>query len=367
MSDWGIAVSNIENKMKQDLKENDSQEQIVSRLWNSIMENKLHRLLMDTGTGTGEQRIPLEEYLDVLRRFAHVNGGFAFGFHVHHVAVNILSQLMNQQQKEDLKEMLEQGKVFGLARSEAKMETRHHFKTIIQKEGSGFALYGRKEYCTLAGIADYFVVFSQSDIMDPKPKSVQVCLVDSNRPEVKVDKTSHLEALVSSSTYSLIFNGYKLLNSELVGNPGAYQKIEDPDLLPLGICAINLGMADLIITKFIEKIKVMEGFEKEEALQTLGKMDVRKRGAELLVDESIKIRPPHKEAGICLRRAKGAIDEYVNWTAEEVLRLLGSTGLLASNHLIELRNDVRASPFMPPNYRKCLYDIGKGVMAKIFE
>jgi alkylation response protein AidB-like acyl-CoA dehydrogenase len=365
LSDWSIAVSNIEKKMKQDLVEYDNQQQIITRIWDSIKENKLHRLLMDTGPQ--DQRISLKEYLKILRSFAHVDGGFAFGFHVHHVAVNILSQLMNQQQKEELKDMLEQGKVFGLARSEAKMETRHHFKTIIQKEESGFALYGRKDFCTLAGIADYFVVFSQSDTMDPKPKSVQVCLVDGNRPEVEVDKTCQLEALISSSTYSLIFHDYKLVSSELIGNPGDFQNIEDPDLLPLGLCTVNLGMADRILTKFIEKIKVMEGFEKEEALQTLGKMDFRKRGVELLVEESIKIRPPHKEAGICLRRAKGAVDEYVNWTAEEVLRLLGSTGLMASHHFIELRNDVRASSFMPPNYRKCLYDIGKGVMAKILE
>jgi alkylation response protein AidB-like acyl-CoA dehydrogenase len=351
--------------MKQDLMENDRQEQIITRFWDSIKENKLHRLLMDTGTGN--QKISLKEYLEILRRFAHVNGGFTFAFHVHQVAVNILNQLMNQQQKEELQDMLEQGKIFGLARSEAKMKTRHHFKTSIQKEGSSFTLSGRKDYCTLAGIADYFVVFSQSDIMDPKPNSVQVCLVDGNRPEVEVDKTCRLEALISSSTYSLIFHGYKLDSSELIGNPGDFQNILDPDLLPLGLCAVNLGMSDSIIAKFIEKIKVMEGFEKEEALQTLGKMDYRKRGAELLFNESIKVRPPHKEAGICLRRAKGAVDEYVNWTAEEVLRLLGSTGLMASHHFIELRNDVRASSFMPPNYRKCLYDIGKGVMAKILE
>ncbi|MDM5326148.1 acyl-CoA dehydrogenase family protein [Neobacillus sp. CF12] len=365
MSDRSIAVTNIEKKLKQDLMENNKPEQIIERLWDSIKENKLHRLLMDSEIA--ERNISVEEYLEVLRRFAYVNGGFAFAFHVHQVAVNILSQLMNQQQKEALKDMLEQGKVFGLARSEAKMETRHHFKTTIQKEGSGFALFGRKDYCTLAGIADYYVVFSQSDILDPKPERVQVCLVDGNRPEVEVNKTCQLEALISSCTYSLIFHGYKLVSSELIGNPGDFQRIEDPDLLPLGICAINMGMADSILAKFIENIKVMEGFEKEESLQTLGKMDVRKRGAELLVDESIKIRPPHKEASLCLRRAKGAVDEYVNWTAEEVLRLLGSTGLMGSHHFIELRNDVRASSFMPPNYRKCLYDIGKGVMAKILK
>jgi alkylation response protein AidB-like acyl-CoA dehydrogenase len=365
LSDRSIAIFNVEKKLKQDLTENNKPEQIIVRLWNSIKENKLHRLLMDLGTE--EQKISLDEYLEILRRFAHVNGGFAFGFHVHQVAVNILSQLMRQQQKEELIDMLEKGKVFGLARSEAKMESRHHFKTVIQKDESGFALFGGKDYCTLAGIADYFVVFSQSDIMDPKPKSVQVCLVDGNRPEVEVDKTFHLEALISSSTHSIIFHGYKLVSSELIGNPGDFQNIEVPDLLPLGLCAVNLGMADSILTKFIEKIKVMEGFEKEEALQTLGKMDYRKRGVELLVEDSIKIRPPHKEAGICLRRAKGAVDEYVNWTAEEVLRLLGSYGLIASNQFIELRNDVRASSFMPPIYRKCLYDIGKGVMAKILE
>lgn len=137
--------------------ENNKPEQIIERLWDSIKENKLHRLLMDSEIA--ERNISVEEYLEVLRRFAYVNGGFAFAFHVHQVAVNILSQLMNQQQKEALKDMLEQGKVFGLARSEAKMETRHHFKTTIQKEGSGFALFGRKDYCTLAGIADYYVVF----------------------------------------------------------------------------------------------------------------------------------------------------------------------------------------------------------------
>lgn len=334
-------------------------ERVLLKVWPQLIKAGFHRMLIDSRFGG--LGLDLRSYLQVVRRLAYGDGALTLAVHVHNVAVYMMYELGKKTFQNRLKTWLDEASLFALARSEDGRDYRYDFSTRISQSHSSMVLSGQKDYCTLAGLADYYVVFAQPDLSHPSMASLQICLVNGRDPAVEVIKSNGLESMVASSTYSVRFNSYELSPAELVGQPGAITNLTHPDILPLGICAINLGMADLGIELFVEKERqrCVNKNEDVEVMRWLGQIDVLSHSAQLLLDESITSRPRSEAgSGICLRRAKAASDMLIQDVTEGAIRHLGMDGIKSPNPFMYLRNNSYATRILPPNTRKCLLTLG---------
>jgi alkylation response protein AidB-like acyl-CoA dehydrogenase len=329
------------------------------KIWPLLVKAGFHRLLIESRFGG--LGLDLTHYINVIRLLAYGDGALALAVHVHNVAVKIINELGDETLQHRLKTWLDEGNMFALARSEYGRDCRYDFSTRISQIKSSMILSGQKDFCTLAGLADYYVVFAQTEVTSPSMDSLQVCIVSGKDPTVEVIKSNGFDSMVASSTYSVRFNHYELSPIELVGQPGEITSLTNPDLLTLGICAINVGMADLGLELFIEKERQLyDGKNKNvEVLRWLGQMDVLLRSTELLLNESINSRPnSDSSSGVCLRRAKAASDSLVHDVTEGAINYLGIDGIMSKNKFIYLRNNSYATRILPPNTQKCLFTLG---------
>jgi alkylation response protein AidB-like acyl-CoA dehydrogenase len=332
-------------------------EPALLKIWPLLVDVGFHRLLIDPRfEGLG---IDLQQYIHLIRQLAYGDGALALAVHVHNVAVKIVYELGNETLRHRLKAWLDEGNLFALARSEYGRDSRYDFSTRISQMNSSFFLNGQKDFCTLAGLAHYYVVFAQTVAASPSVGSLQVCIVNGKDPAVEVIKSNGLDSMFASSTYSVRFNNYRLSPAELVGLPGDIAALTNPDMLTLGICAINIGMAELGIKLFIEKERQLYDSKNGEVLRWLGQMDVLLRSTELLLRESIHSRPhSDRTSGVCLRRVKAASDMLVHDVTEGAINYLGIDGILLKNKFIYLRKNSYATRILPPNTQKCLFTLG---------
>lgn len=337
-------------------------ERVLLKVWPRLVNAGFHRMLLDLRFGGLD--LDLGSYLQVIRRLAYGDGALALAVHVHNVAVYMIYDLGKETFRNRLKTWLDEANIFALARSEDGRGYRYDFSTRISQSHSSMVLSGQKDYCTLAGLADYYVVFAQPELSQPSMDTLQICVVNGKDPAVEVIQSNGLESMVASSTYSVRFSSYELSPAELVGQPGAITGLTHPDILPLGICAINIGMADLGIELFVEKERERcVNHEDAEVISWLGHIDVLSRSAQLLLDESIDSRPGSEaNSGICLRRAKAASDMLIQEVTEGAIRHSGMDGIKSPNPYIYLRNNAYATRILPPNTRKCLLTLGSDLI-----
>ncbi|SFJ30200.1 acyl-CoA dehydrogenase family protein [Thermoflavimicrobium dichotomicum] len=332
-------------------------EHVLLNIWPHLVKVGFHRLLIESRFGG--LGLDLKQYMNLIRLLAYGDGALALAVHVHNFAVKIVNELGNETLQHRLKTWLDEGKIFALARSEYGRDYRYNFSTRISQIKSSMILNGQKDFCTLAGLADYYLVFAQTEVTSPSMDSVQVCIANGKNPTVEVIKSNGLDSMVSSSTYSVRFNHYELTPAELVGQPGEITRLSNPDILTLGICAINIGMADLGIELFTEKERQLYASKNAEVLRWLGRMDVLLRSTELLLNESINSRPHSGiDSGVCLRRAKAASDMLIQDVTEGAIHYLGIDGIMSKNKFIYLRNNSYATRILPPNTQKCLFTLG---------
>jgi alkylation response protein AidB-like acyl-CoA dehydrogenase len=349
------------NVIRIHIDEKEHDEQVFLKIWPLLVKFGFHRLLVESRLGG--LGLDLKQYTNLIRLLAYGDGALALAVHIHNFAVKIINELGNETLQYRLKTWLDEGNIFALARSEYGRDYRYDFSTRITKMNSSMILSGQKDFCTLAGLADYYVVFAQTEVTNPSMETVQVCVVSGKDPTVEIIKTNSLDSMVASSTYSVRFNSYELSPTELVGHPGEITRLTNPDIFTLGICAINIGMADLGIELFIEKERQLYGSRNVEVLRWLGQMDILLRSTELLLNESICSRPHEdRSSGVCLRRVKAASDILVNSVTEGAINYLGIDGIMSKNKFIYLRNNSYATRTLPPNTQKCLFTLGNEII-----
>jgi|GEM_PF-3285428 len=330
---------------------------VFLEFWPELVTCRFDRMLV--GASFGGLELGLADYLQIIRLLARGDSALALATHIHNVALKIVCEVVKESPG-PLQQLVREPRVWALARSEAGRDYRYQFSTALTSNDLDWILTGQKDYCTLAGLADYYLVFAQTCQENPSLSSIQLCVVDGQDPGFEVLKTNRMDAMVLSSTSSICFHDYSLHADDLAGEPGDLLKVENPDMLTLGITAIQLGIVDEVLTQFTVTMRNLETEERDlEWIRWLGEVDVGLRGTELLLAESLHLRPgSHADAGLCLRRAKASSDLLVNKATEGAIRYLGCEGILSENRFIYLRNNSFAGQVMPPSLSKCLSTLG---------
>src|SRR5205085_2207414 len=118
-------------------------------------------------------------------------------------------------------------------------------RTRAIRDVDGWVIDGTKNWITNLGIADFYVVFAVTDRDVGHSHGITALVVESDRPGVTIGKLEHKLGIRGSPTGQPIFEGVRVPDENLIGDPGDGFKVAMAtlDRSRLGVAAQALGIA----------------------------------------------------------------------------------------------------------------------------
>src|SRR5207248_7733441 len=117
--------------------------------------------------------------------------------------------------------------------------------TKAVSDGPEWVIDGTKNWITNLGIADFYVVFAVTDPEAGHSRGITAFVVEADRPGFSVGKLEHKLGIRGSPTGQPIFDGVRVPEENLIGDPGQGFKVAmgTLDRSRLGVAAQALGIA----------------------------------------------------------------------------------------------------------------------------
>ena len=156
-----------------------------------------------------------------IEELARVDAGTAVTVSVHSMICNAIAKLGSAEQRVRWLEPLAAGDViagFGLTEPDAGSDAAA-IRAPAQRDGDGWILGGRKQWCTNGGCAG--VVMAMFRTGGPGAKGISAFLVDTALPGIVVEKTTEKLGIHTSNTVDLAFDDVRVPASAMLGAEGA--------------------------------------------------------------------------------------------------------------------------------------------------
>src|SRR5437764_3953828 len=98
-------------------------------------------------------------------------------------------------------------------------------RTRATREGDEWVIDGTKNWTTNLGIADFYVVFAVTDPEEGHSRGITAFVVEADRPGFSVGKLEHKLGIRGSPTGQPIFDGVRVPEENLIGDPGQGFKV----------------------------------------------------------------------------------------------------------------------------------------------
>ena len=130
-------------------------------------------------------------------------------------------------------------------------------------EGDHYVINGRKSWVTSAPVADYVLLFTMTD-PDAGHKGITAFLVDTDQPGFSRGKKEPKLGIRASATSEIVFDNYKALVANRLGEEGEGFKIAMTvlDAGRIGIASQALGIAEAAYEASVQYVKEREAFGK---------------------------------------------------------------------------------------------------------
>jgi alkylation response protein AidB-like acyl-CoA dehydrogenase len=117
--------------------------------------------------------------------------------------------------------------------------------TRAVRDGGEWVIDGTKNWITNLGIADFYIVFAVTDREAGHSHGITAFVVESDRPGFSVGKLEHKLGIRGSPTGQPIFEGVRVPEENVIGEPGEGFKVAMAtlDRSRLGVAAQALGIA----------------------------------------------------------------------------------------------------------------------------
>ena len=132
------------------------------------------------------------------------------------------------QKRKYFAEVLEHGKLFCSAGSEPSFHTtaragrRMPITTIARKTRGGYVLDGRKHFNSLAGVADWYVIFANLEAIDDPMRSLTLFVVAKDNPGLEVEMNWDAMGMRATATNGLRLRNCMVRDEDMLGEPGGY-------------------------------------------------------------------------------------------------------------------------------------------------
>ncbi|MEU9069398.1 acyl-CoA dehydrogenase family protein [Streptomyces sp. NPDC048306] len=316
------------------------------------------------------------DYWRVLAELGAHHGAAALGFNMHHVVIGALAEAAGTRLSPAadafrtwmLGEVVDGRKMFASATSEAGrgaklrgMRTRYR----RSEDGTHYVLNGRKDFVSLAGAADYYVV-AAADGDDEESAEISHFVVAADDPGVGFGPVRHLSAMYGTSTAPMTLDEVVVPRSRLylgVEGMSLFKVVREPHWMFAGYTGAYLGMAQALYRHTVDRVTAAPGrAESPVVQQELGRMSARLRAARALVHEAGDLVTAERgslEANAMVHAAKYVVGETGPLLAQDALRLCGSAAVSRGHTLERLIREVQFAHVMPAKPHECLEYLGK--------
>ncbi|WKX17885.1 acyl-CoA dehydrogenase family protein [Streptomyces sp. HUAS CX7] len=316
------------------------------------------------------------DYWRVLAELGAHHGAAALGFNMHHVVIGALSEAAGTRLSPAadafrtwmLGEVVDGHKMFASATSEAGRGAKlRGMRTRYRRSGDGthYVLNGRKDFVSLAGAADYYVV-AAADGDDEESAEISHFVVAADDPGVGFGPIRHLSAMYGTSTAPMTLDEVVVPRSRLylgVEGMSLFKVVREPHWMFAGYTGAYLGMAQALYRHTVDRVTAAPGRADSPVVQQeLGRMSARLRAARALVHEAGDLVTAERgslEANAMVHAAKYVVGETGPLLAQDALRLCGSAAVSRGHTLERLIREVQFAHVMPAKPHECLEYLGK--------
>ena len=159
-------------------------------------------------------------YALAIEEIARVDAGTAVTLSVHSMICSAIAKLATAAQQAHWLPRLAAGDAlagFGLTESDAGSDAAA-IRARARRDGNGYVLDGRKQWCTNGGVAD--VVMAMFRTSDDGGRGISAFLVDTSTPGVVVEKVTDKLGIHTSNTVDLAFDGVRVHEDARLGEEG---------------------------------------------------------------------------------------------------------------------------------------------------
>ncbi len=309
-------------------------------------------------------------YATVLYELSNGCTNTAMLFHMQSSIIHVLSLLGTEEQAVRYARAVHDGKIFASHASEntSSLHGKMVMDTHARRAGDQYIVNGRKYFCSMAGEADYYVLWCQMEDEEDLSKSLYLFVAPADAPGFRIDREWNSFAMQGTASHSMIYEDVEVPENDIVGEGGDPIR---PDVLPkfgFGYSAVYLGAGGGAYDWVVDYAKNRRLQPDNVPIATyppisraIGEMKIALDGALLMVQRAGWLMGTRGAAAAygAINEAKYAAAETAAMITEKAIKIAGGPGLMRDFPLQRFHRDARAGLIMPPNTEKCLELAGK--------
>jgi alkylation response protein AidB-like acyl-CoA dehydrogenase len=332
------------------------------------------------GMGLGLDADPLAWTL-ALELMARADCSTSQTFQITGHCLTYFSEMGTEAQKRKyFSEVLKAGRLFCSAGSEPSFHTtarvgrRMPISTVARRVAGGYELIGRKHFNSLAGVADWYVIFANLEGVDNPLKSLTLFVVAKDNPGLHVEMNWDAMGMRATATNGLLLDHCLVRDEDVLGGPGGYIGSVINHAYFIAFAANYLGGAQAAYdwaAKYVaDKV---EGGEDPLMQYHFGQVDVAIESARLVLYDAALLwrrwlehgRRDHdlKPAHVASHRAKILCAQAALMATDTALEICGGRATLKTSPIERIHRDVRTYTVAPPVIDRSLELLGRNKLA----
>ena len=328
------------------------------------------------GMGLGLDRDPLAWTL-ALELLARADCSTSQTFQITGHCLTYFAEIGTESQKRRyFAEVLQQGKLFCSAGSEPSFHTtaragrRMPITTVARKTPGGYVLNGRKHFNSLAGVADWYVVFANLEGIDDPMRSLTLFVVAKDNPGLAIEMNWDAMGMRGTATNGLLLKDCMVRDDDILGEPGAYFRCVINQAYFIAFAANYLGGAQAAYEWAASYVAERVAGADDTLMQFhFGEVDAAIEAARLVLYDAALLwrrwlergRGEHdlKPAYLASHRAKVLCARAALLSTDTALENCGGRATLKSCPLERIHRDVRTYTVAPPIVDRSLELLGR--------
>ena len=209
-------------------------------------------------------------------------------------------------------------------------------RAVLNPEGTGYIINGRKSWVTSAPYADFIILFTMTQ-PEKKHKGVTAFIIETDQPGFVRGKKEKKLGIRASATSEIIFDNYECPIENRLGAEGEGFKIAMTvlDAGRIGIASQALGIAEAAFEASVAYAKEREAFgqkigEFQQIQAKLADMKCRVDASRLLIYQAALAKMASKEGGgrysLEASEAKLFASETAMWVTTQAIQIHGGMG-----------------------------------------
>lgn len=264
-------------------------------------------------------------------------------------------------------------KLFASASSEPGVGA--HFsklKTMYRRVDGGFLINGVKNWVSMAGHADYYVVAARSEQSNSDVPAISFLIVEKENPGTRIEHTWDVLGMRGTSTNTVYLEDCFIPTERLfLGSEGMalYKIAREPHWLVGGYNGVYLGICTAtfqFMINYLREKQIPGGgtsvSENERIQHKVGELYVSLASARTIAYNAARLvaeQPGSPEANTAIHHAKYLVSELGPTLTSEAIRLCGGSTIHKQFPLERYYRDARCGGLMPATSDQCLLYMGK--------